>query len=69
MEFQVVISKDEDKRYVAECVTLPGCVSDGKTKSEALRNITEAIEGYLESLKKHKEPLPFFETEKVRVKV
>ena len=38
--------------------TLPGCISQGKTRAEALKNIQEAIEVYIESLKTHNEPIP-----------
>ena len=38
--------------------SLPGCISQGQTRSEALKNIKEAIAGYLESLEAHKEPVP-----------
>ena len=58
MKFRVLIEQDEDGMFVATCPTLPGCVSEGKTRPEAKKNITEAIEGYLESLKKHGEPIP-----------
>jgi predicted RNase H-like HicB family nuclease len=58
MKFRVIISRDEDGVFVAECPTLPGCVSQGKTRASARRNIAEAIEGYLASLKKHNEPIP-----------
>lgn len=58
MKFRVIISQDEDGVFVAECPTLPGCVSQGKTRSEARKNIADAIEGYLASLKKHREPIP-----------
>ena len=58
MRFRVLIEQDEDGMYVATCPSLPGCVSQGKTRREAMRNITDAIEGYLASLKKHKEPIP-----------
>ena len=58
MKFRIVIEEGEDGVYVVECPTLPGCISQGKTREEALRNIKDAIEGYLESLKKHKEPIP-----------
>jgi predicted RNase H-like HicB family nuclease len=58
MKFRVHIQEDEDGVFVATCPTLPGCVSQGKTRGEAKKNITEAIEGYLESLKKHGEPIP-----------
>jgi predicted RNase H-like HicB family nuclease len=37
---------------------LPGCVSQGKTRNEAIENAKDAIKGYLESLKKHNEPIP-----------
>ncbi|MDE1854300.1 MAG: type II toxin-antitoxin system HicB family antitoxin [Thaumarchaeota archaeon] len=52
------MSRDEDGVYVAECPSLPGTVSQGKTKKEALENVTDAIEGYIASLKKHNEPVP-----------
>ena len=58
MKFRVIIQQDEDGVFVAECPNLPGCVSQGRTHKEAKVNITEAIEGYLESLKKHNEPIP-----------
>jgi len=48
MKFKVVIREGEDGWYVVECPSLPGCVSQGKTKKEALENIKEAIELYLE---------------------
>ncbi|MSQ28506.1 MAG: type II toxin-antitoxin system HicB family antitoxin [Dehalococcoidia bacterium] len=47
MELPVVIEAGEDGYYVVECPTLPGCVSQGKTEVEALRNIREAIIGWL----------------------
>ena len=58
MRFRVLIEQDEDGSFVATCPTLPGCLSEGKTRKEAKENITEAIQGYLESLKKHGEPIP-----------
>ncbi len=48
MKFKVVIREGEDRWYVVECPSLPGCISQGKTKKEALENIKEAIELYLE---------------------
>ncbi|MGH9426322.1 MAG: type II toxin-antitoxin system HicB family antitoxin [Terriglobia bacterium] len=65
MKFRVMIEPDEDGVFVAECPTLPGCISQGKTRSEALGNIKDAIVGYLVSLKKHKEPVPLPITEEV----
>lgn len=47
---QVIIYPGEDGWYVAECPSLPGCVSQGLTKEEAIANIKEAIEGYIEAL-------------------
>lgn len=48
MKLHVVIDQDEAGYYVAEVPALPGCLSQGKTKDEALANIKEAIEGWLE---------------------
>jgi predicted RNase H-like HicB family nuclease len=50
MKYRVLIQPDEDGVYVAECPSLPGCISQGKTRQEVVANIQEAIEGYLESL-------------------
>ncbi|MFV2057929.1 MAG: type II toxin-antitoxin system HicB family antitoxin [Thiohalomonadales bacterium] len=47
---QVVISHGEDGYWVAECQSLPGCISQGKTREEAIVNIKEAIEGYVMTL-------------------
>ena len=58
MRFRIIIEEDEDGIFVAECPSLPGCISQGKTRKESIENIKDAIEGYLESLKKHNEPIP-----------
>ncbi len=58
MKYRVILEQDEDGIFVAEVPSLPGCISQGKTRSEALKNIQEAIEVYLESLKAHDEPIP-----------
>ena len=58
MKYRSIIENDEDGIFVAECPTLPGCISQGNTRTEALTNIKDAIKGYLESLKKHNEPVP-----------
>ena len=58
MKLRIIIEQDEDGTFVAECPNLPGCVSQGKTRVEAVRNIKDAAKGYLESLKKHNEPIP-----------
>ena len=48
MKFIVTISRDEDGVYIAECPTIPGCVSQGKTEAEATRNIRKAIKECLD---------------------
>ena len=48
MKLHVTIEKDEAGYYVAEVPALPGCLSQGKTYEEAIANIKEAIEGWLE---------------------
>jgi len=58
MKYRVTITQDEDGVFVAEVPALPGCISQGATRDEAVKNIQEAIQAYLESLKKHKEPVP-----------
>ena len=58
MKYRIFIEKDEDGFFVAECPSLPGCISQGQTRSEAVNNIQDAIKGYIESLKKHDEPIP-----------
>ena len=58
MKYRIIIEQDEDSVFVAECPSLPGCISQGKTRQEAIKNIKDAINGYLESLKKHNEPIP-----------
>ena len=54
----VVFETDEDGWVVASCPTLPGCHSQGRTRTEALRNIREAIRGYLASMREHGAPIP-----------
>ena len=58
MKYRVIIEQDEDGMFIAEVPSLPGCISQGKTRQEALTNIKEAIDVYLESLKEHNEPIP-----------
>jgi predicted RNase H-like HicB family nuclease len=58
MRYRILIEQDEDGIFVAECPSLPGCISQGKTRKEAINNIQDAIRGYIESLKKHDEPIP-----------
>jgi predicted RNase H-like HicB family nuclease len=58
MKYRVLLEQDEDGIYVAEVPALPGCLSQGATREEALNNIKEAIAAYLESLAEHDEPIP-----------
>ena len=58
MRYRILIEQDEDGMFVAECPTLPGCISQGKTRNEAIKNIKDAIKGCLQSLKKHRGPIP-----------
>lgn len=58
MKLRILLEQDEDGFFVASCPSLPGCISQGKTRKEAVDNILDAINGYLESLKKHNEPIP-----------
>ena len=48
---QVLLYPGEDGYWVAECPSLPGCLSQGQTREEALINIREAIEGYIAALR------------------
>jgi predicted RNase H-like HicB family nuclease len=58
MKYRIVIEQDEDGQYIATAPALPGCISEGVSRAEALLNIKEAIAGYIESLRKHGEPIP-----------
>jgi antitoxin HicB len=58
MEYRILVEPDEDGVFVAEVPSLPGCVSQGRTRAEALANVREAIAAYLESLEAHGEPVP-----------
>lgn len=58
MKYRVLIEQDEDGVFVAEVPALPGCISEGHTRAEAVENVKEAIAAYLESLEAHGEPIP-----------
>jgi predicted RNase H-like HicB family nuclease len=58
MGYTVVLERDADGGYVVRVPALPGCVSQGDTREEAIRNIREAIELYLEVLREKGEPIP-----------
>ncbi len=58
IRLRVLINQDEDGIFVVEVPTLPGCISQGHTRGEALANAQEAIELYIESLEAHGDPIP-----------
>lgn len=55
---QVVIYPGEDGWWVAECPSLPGCISQGETREQAVVNIKEAIQGYVKALEEDGLPVP-----------
>ena len=61
---EVIIYHGEDGFWIAECPSLPGCISQGETKQAAITNIKEAIEGYIAALKEDGLAIPeeHFET-------
>jgi predicted RNase H-like HicB family nuclease len=68
MKFNVTIERDEDGVWVVECPSIPGCVSQGSTREEALDNISEAIRLCLEVRAERGMPLTV-ETRQVEVAV
>ena len=54
---QVLLYPGEDGYWVVECPSLPGCISQGQTKEEAIANIREAIAGYIEALEQDHLPI------------
>ena len=68
MKFPVTIDRDEDGVWVVECPSIPGCVSQGQTRDEALRNIEEAIALCLEVRAERGLPLTV-ETRQVEVTI
>ena len=55
---QVVVYPGEDGYWVAECPSLPGCISQGETRAQVIANIREAIEGYVSALEEDLLPVP-----------
>ncbi|NCS26988.1 MAG: type II toxin-antitoxin system HicB family antitoxin [Microcystis aeruginosa BS13-02] len=55
---QVIVDRDEDGYWIVECPSLKSCVSQGKTKEEALINIKEKIAGYIAALAEDGLPIP-----------
>ena len=56
--YTVILEGEPDGGYHASCPALKGCHSEGETEEEALRNIREAMDLYVESLIAHEEPIP-----------
>ncbi len=61
-KFRVILEANESGGYTVTVPLLPGCISEGDTRAEALANIKEAIELYIESLLADGEPVPSEET-------
>ena len=55
---QIILYPGEDGYWVAECPSLPGCISQGKTKDEAIQNVKEAIQEYIAALEEDKLTVP-----------
>ena len=55
---KVILFPGEDAYWVVECPSLPGCISQGRTREEALDNIREAIDLYVETLVEQGKPIP-----------
>ena len=64
-KFRVLVEQDEDGIFVAEVPALPGCITQGSTRKEALANVQEAMELYIESLEAHGDPIPPAITEEI----
>jgi len=60
-KFRVILEPNETGGYTVTVPLLPGCITEGDTKAEALTNIKEAIELYIESLQADGEPIPLEE--------
>lgn len=69
MKFIVTLDDGEDGYIVASCPAMPGCHSQGETREEALANIKEAIEGFIESMREKGEAIPTQVVEEIEVSV
>jgi predicted RNase H-like HicB family nuclease len=58
VKFRIVILEDEEGAFLVKVPSLPGCISQGSTRQEAIRNAEEAIGLYLDSLKRRGDPIP-----------
>ena len=69
MKFVVTLEDGEDGYIVVSCPALPGCHSQGASKEEAIANIKEAIEGYIESMREQGEAIRLQVVEEVEVTI
>jgi predicted RNase H-like HicB family nuclease len=58
MRYTVVLEREEDGGYLVSVPALPGCVSQGDTRAQALNNVREAIELYIEDCREAGDPVP-----------
>lgn len=58
MRYTVILEQEPDGGFVASVPALPGCVSQGDNRAEALRNIREAVELYVEDCREAGDPVP-----------
>ena len=68
MKFVVTLTQDEGRMWVAECPSIPGCVSQGESREEAIENVREAIAACLETRAERGMPLTV-ETQQVEVTI
>ena len=66
---QVIIYPGENGYWVAECPSLPGCISQGRTKEDAIQNIRDAIKLYIEALEEDNLEIPEEHFESILVAV
>lgn len=64
MEIKVRLERDEDGVWVVTCPSLPGCISQGKSQEEALKNVKEAVKLHISLLAE--DGLPIFESKSVK---
>jgi len=55
---QIVISRGEDGQWVAECPSLPGCITQGLSREETIENARDAVEQYIAALEEDRLPVP-----------
>ncbi len=67
--FKVILEKNDSNGYTVTVPALPGCVTQGKNKDEALERIQEAIQGYLEALEIEGLPVPDSDIDVAEVEV